>query len=65
MSVSGGAANPNRALYIGGRDRHDELKAQTGLASALRYAVNGSISIPGFVPPAPTVAMPVLTPQRI
>jgi hypothetical protein len=50
QTVSGGAANPNRRLYVGGRDRHDELKATSGLASTLRYAVNGTIAAPGWVP---------------
>lgn len=50
LAVSGGAANPNRSQQIGGRDRHDQLRAQASLASPLRYRVNGDIAVVGAVP---------------
>jgi transglutaminase-like putative cysteine protease len=59
LVLSGGAANPNRSLGIGGRDRHDELRAVAPLASPLRYELRGSIAAPGAVPP------PSSTPPRL
>jgi hypothetical protein len=63
QTVSGGAANPNRSIQVGGRDRHDELKAFAPLSSALRYEIQGSASPPGGVPgDKPTT--PPLLPDR-
>ncbi|MDP2341708.1 MAG: transglutaminaseTgpA domain-containing protein [Deltaproteobacteria bacterium] len=53
QTVSGGAANPNRTVMIGGRDRHDELKAMASLSTALRYEIQGSASPPGELPKDP------------
>ena len=60
MTLSGGTANPNRAMMIVGHDRHDELRTESPLAGAFRFQVRGSISIPGVVPP-PRARAPVLS----
>lgn len=60
QTISGGAANPNGSIRIGGRDRHDELKAFRPLSSALRYEVQGSVSAPGVLPRTLPPRSPVL-----
>jgi hypothetical protein len=60
LVLGGGAANPNRSVGLGGRDRHDELRAMTALSSPLRYEVRGSIAAPGVVPPVSS-SPPTLT----
>jgi transglutaminase-like putative cysteine protease len=60
LVLGGGAANPNRSLGIGGRDRHDELRAFSPLSSPLRYELRGSVSAPGVVP-APSSTAPTLS----
>lgn len=44
LAQSGGSANPNRGQYVGGRDRHDQLRTYAPLASPLRYTINGDIA---------------------
>ncbi len=58
--IAGGAANPNRNVQVGGRDRHDELKAMVALASPLRYEIEGSASPPGVLPKHPPTQKPQL-----
>ncbi|MBM4280946.1 MAG: transglutaminase domain-containing protein [Deltaproteobacteria bacterium] len=52
LVLGGGAANPNRVLGLGGRDRHDQLRMVASLASPLRYELRGSFAAPGVIPPA-------------
>jgi hypothetical protein len=44
LAQSGGSANPNRGQYVGGRDRHDQLRTYAPLASPFRYTVRGDIA---------------------
>jgi transglutaminase-like putative cysteine protease len=57
LVLSGGNANPNRTMNIGGRDRFDQLRTITPIASPLRYQVRGSIAVVGQVPPPPKDAV--------
>jgi hypothetical protein len=56
LVLQGGTANPNRSLALGGRDRHDELRAIAALSSPLRYELRGSLARAGFIPPPPARA---------
>jgi len=53
MVLAGGNANPNRTMNIGGRDRFDQLRTSSPIASPLRYQLRGSIAVVGEVPLPP------------
>jgi hypothetical protein len=54
LAISGGSANPNRTINVGGRDRHDQLRTFAPLASPLRYQVRGKFGLVAQVPPVPS-----------
>jgi len=57
VPLSGGASNPNRSAQVGGRDRHDQLRTLSPIASPFRYRVRGRVAVVSQVPPpSPRVA---------
>jgi transglutaminase-like putative cysteine protease len=63
LAQSGGSANPKRGQYVGGRDRHDQLRTQAPLASPLRYTVHGDVAEVGQAIAA-TKLRPLTTQER-
>lgn len=60
----GGALNPNRSVSVLGRDRHDQLRASSRLASAVRYRLNTTLAAPGRVPSTTQAPPPLSDAER-